>query len=167
MSRHSSRTEHQKFLAVSLQLKLHVLTFFSRPHKRYTTSYRSNFVIDHGHLPLYLVQGAPWKVMAPANPSWRSPHCCYKKPKWRFGSNDCAMLTLFSHGGRAGRMIFSFLAEVHIFIEATKCLDLIFFKTETIREGKKTKIYFFRGHFSSDACVCSSTLERARQARDS
>ena len=91
-------------------------------------SYRSNFVIYLGHTPLFLGQGAPSKVMAPANPSWRSPHCCQQETKMAHLVRAIAQCSHYPSGGGAGRINFRILAEVHLFNEATNFLDLIFLK---------------------------------------
>lgn len=61
-----SRKEHCKFLTDQ-----NIFTFRSI-EERNKLPYHSNSVVDH-HWPLCRGLGAPWKMLAPATPSWRSP----------------------------------------------------------------------------------------------
>jgi len=96
-------------------------------------SYRSNFVRHLGHTPLFLGQGAPLKVTAPANP-WRSPHCCQQETKMAHLVRAIAQCSRYHHnipvGVEQGGSFSVFLHNVQIFNEATNLNDQTFLQVK-------------------------------------
>ena len=122
-------------------------------------SYRSNFVRYLGRLPLFLVQGAPWKVMAPANPSWRSPHCCQQETKMALWA--IAQFVHYVQWGWSREDRFQYSCSSSYFYWGYKLPWLIFCTIKRQLEKDKKKLQFL-----SALVYYQSTLGRARQARD-